>query len=565
METLDKRLTSSHEARAAITIVLMLIAAFGLFLHNPNRDWLLSFLIVPILISNLFLRKRTTLLVILTSLAGATGLAIFYIGKPWEVYVSELVLLGAVGFLTLISPPYSKQNLNTVPPPPQTMNNEAQLQQYAQLLEARIAERTAELESIHRITEKLLSTEDISLIQETVIENLVKLLDLNLATIALYIENESIFTSSALYPKWPKNIQKLLNIMDIANYKVPYKAGVNRFLDQLVQEGQAFMTAKLAEIASPYIPRMIAETTQRYYRTRIYMGLPLVIENRTIGLLLVGTQRPTIRDEERAALELIAGQTAVAISRARHYEAAQKRAAELAEAMAQMAYEIEERKQTQARLAASLQEKEVLLREIYHRVKNNLQVVSSLINLQSLQVTDKAAQEVFKQMRTRVNIMALVHEKLYRSTNLAKIDFSEYLTSLTHELFRAYLDYTQEVQLTLKVEPIWLGLDTAIPCGLILHELIANSLKHAFPAGRTVPAPALTVSLQIAGRDHYNLTVRDNGVGFTTDMDWRNAGSLGLQLITSLTEQIGGTVEIENNHGTAVTINFSEVRYKKRG
>lgn len=217
--------------------------------------------------------------------------------------------------------------------------------------------------------------------------------------------------------------------------------------------------------------------------------------------------------------------------------------------------DITERKQSEAQLQASLQEKEVLLQEVHHRVKNNLQVITSLLDLQSQQIEEPVMLEVFRESQNRVKSMALVHEKLYQSKNLTGINFSEYTQSLTNYLLRAYELNTGYITLELDIEEITLNIDTAIPCGLIINELVSNALKHAFPDKMS---GKIKIILHAEFNDSFILSVEDNGVGFPPDWEFSRAKSLGIQLIKVLTNQLKGNVEIEQNAGSKIRVKFSE-------
>jgi PAS domain S-box-containing protein len=215
--------------------------------------------------------------------------------------------------------------------------------------------------------------------------------------------------------------------------------------------------------------------------------------------------------------------------------------------------DITDRKRAEQQLRESLAEKELLLREIHHRVKNNLQVISSLVSLQADALADPALREVFGEVRDRVRSMALVHEKLYESGGLAKLNFGTYAKSLTQSLWDAHGTAAGRVQLHLEVEPVALTVATAVPCGLILNELVSNALRHAFPAG----GGAVTVSLSrepAIGR--LCLRVSDNGVGLPPGLDWRQSRSLGLRLVQMLTTQLQGTVETGPGPGTEFRVSF---------
>ena len=215
--------------------------------------------------------------------------------------------------------------------------------------------------------------------------------------------------------------------------------------------------------------------------------------------------------------------------------------------------EISERKKAQEKINATLQEKLVLLREIHHRVKNNLQVISSLLNLQSGYIEDKKSLEIFRESQNRIRSMALIHEKLYQSKDLNRIEFSEYINSLTKDLFNSYNIDSRKISLKTDFKGIFLEIDTAILCGLIINELISNSLKHAFPEGKN---GEVFISLHSEGKKH-TLIFRDNGVGFPEGMDFRKSDSLGLKLVTTITEQLGGEIILNTGEQTEFKILFS--------
>jgi PAS domain S-box-containing protein len=211
------------------------------------------------------------------------------------------------------------------------------------------------------------------------------------------------------------------------------------------------------------------------------------------------------------------------------------------------------RKREEEKIKSSLREKEVLLKEIHHRVKNNLQIISSLLNLQSTHIRDPRALEVFKEGQGRVRSMALIHEKLYQSEDLARVDFYEYISNLAAYLFRSYEVNSGAVKLNVESEDVLLGVDTAIPCGLIINELVSNSLKHAFPRGT---GGSINIRLRPAGPELLTLAVSDDGVGLPPGFDVRNTPSLGLQLVNTLARQLGGEVEVERGAGAEFKITF---------
>jgi PAS domain S-box-containing protein len=216
--------------------------------------------------------------------------------------------------------------------------------------------------------------------------------------------------------------------------------------------------------------------------------------------------------------------------------------------------EIEQRKSAEAAITTSLHEKEILLREIHHRVKNNLQIIASLLNLQSRYVKDETTLFSIRESQNRVKAMALVHEKLYQSTDLSKIDFDDYVRFLGKNLLSFFDMKGKGITFTTDIHDISLDINTAIPLGLIINELISNSLKHAFPDGRTGE-----ISIAVFQNNHtLSIIMKDNGAGIGEDFDWRNATTLGLRLVISLIEQLQGSIELDRHAGTTFTIVLQE-------
>lgn len=226
------------------------------------------------------------------------------------------------------------------------------------------------------------------------------------------------------------------------------------------------------------------------------------------------------------------------------------------------ARDITERKEAEEKIESSLQEKEVLLREIHHRVKNNMQIISSLLKLQSGYIRDELYADMLKDSQNRIKTMALVHEKLYRSKEFSRIDTGDYIRNLTKSITRSYAIDTSRISVTVDCNDFSFGIDTAIPCGLVINELISNSLKHGFPDGRE---GEVRVSIRSLENGTFELVVTDNGVGMPEEIDFRNTETLGLQLVTTLSEnQLGGRIELKREGGTEFRIRFSEVRHQER-
>jgi len=238
-------------------------------------------------------------------------------------------------------------------------------------------------------------------------------------------------------------------------------------------------------------------------------------------------------------------------------------------------YDISRQKEAEESLAKV---EELRKKEIHHRIKNNLQVISSLLELQAEKFKDMDVLEAFRESQNRVATMAIIHEELYRSRNNDTLDFSAYLQKLTDELFHSYIVRKGDVDMQLDIEEIFLGMDTAVPLGIIINELVSNSLKHAFPAGRrgniciklsrtegnAGNKSISNITNNIGSKSsvekniQYTLVVSDNGLGFPENIDFRSTDSLGLQLVNILVEQLEGTIELENGSGTTFKIWFKD-------
>jgi PAS domain S-box-containing protein len=220
----------------------------------------------------------------------------------------------------------------------------------------------------------------------------------------------------------------------------------------------------------------------------------------------------------------------------------------------QLHRDIAQRAAVEEQLRASLREKEVLLREVHHRVKNNMQVISSLLNLQSGQIDECHIRELFQESQHRIQTMALIHDTLYASGDLANINLMTFTSTVTSYLTNSYAIADNHITLHIQADEVIVLPDTAVPYGLILNELVSNALRHAFPDGRH---GQINVLLRHDSPSQASLTVQDNGCGFPPDIDFRATDSLGLQLVNALTEQLGGTIALERHDGTAFTLTFN--------
>ena len=215
--------------------------------------------------------------------------------------------------------------------------------------------------------------------------------------------------------------------------------------------------------------------------------------------------------------------------------------------------DVTDRKQAEERIKTSLREKDVLIREIHHRVKNNMQIISSLLRLQSRSIGEPGMAEMFNESQNRIRTMALIHEKLYQTKDLSSINFGQYIRSLTVHLFHTYKINPNVIRMNTEVEDVFLDINRAIPCGLIINELVSNSLKHAFPDNKK---GKICIKLELNNKSKIKLTVSDNGVGLPKSINFREPETLGLQLVSDLINQLEGTVKLERARGTAFHISF---------
>jgi two-component sensor histidine kinase/CheY-like chemotaxis protein len=212
--------------------------------------------------------------------------------------------------------------------------------------------------------------------------------------------------------------------------------------------------------------------------------------------------------------------------------------------------DITDRKKAEEKIKDSLREKEILLREIHHRVKNNMQLISSLLNIQANQIQDNQLREIFQDSRRRIRSMAIIHERIYKTEDMTRIELGKYLHSIVSSLSDAY--GTDGISFSVATDDICVDIDTAIPCALLLNELVSNAFKHAFPDGRQ---GLISIEFRKTG-DELTLTVRDNGVSFPEDIDFQDSGSVGLQLVNSLVDQLKGTITLTREDGTVFTVTF---------
>lgn len=421
-------------------------------------------------------------------------------------------------------------------------------------LEARVIARTGELATVNR--QLAVEVEKHEQAEATLLQRNRELLSLQSAATATSSSLDLPFlldtvtwemtnllqSSGCVIFEWNPDTDKIISVADYEASlgEVPVHTESQNLSDYPLRE--RVLTERYAEQVSLGEAGAAEQASMAQRDVKSQLLLPMAFQDHVVGLVIV-TERERERvfsDREISLGQLLANQAATAVENARLYERAQR--------------EITERVRAEAKIKASLKEKEILLQEIHHRVKNNLQVISSLLNLQSQGIQDTKTLEIFQESQNRIRSMALIHEKLYRSQDLARVDFAEYIRNLASFLIRSYR--SRAVRLDLRAGDVFLSIDNAVPCGLIVNELISNALKHAFVDGRE---GEIRVILRQANDHQVQLIVGDNGVGLPTDVDYMNTGSLGLQLVDMLVQQLDGTLEIRNNVGAEFEITFAGV------
>ena len=306
--------------------------------------------------------------------------------------------------------------------------------------------------------------------------------------------------------------------------------------------------------------------------TKSYVSMPISYLGKAIGCININSIKKFAFDrEELNLLEIVASQIETAINNAKQAQAlkvseealkkahndleerVQDRTSELQKSNNLLIKEILERRYMEKELKQSLVEKNVLLKEIHHRVKNNLQIISSLLNLQSRQLKDKSVLNIFNESHNRIRSIATLHEQLYRSKDLSRINFTAYLTNMTKNLLRSYGVGDDLIRIYINSKYIFLDINTAIPCGLIVNELVSNAVKHGFADDR---CGEITIDFNLHG-NKYVLIVSNNGIEFPKDLDINNCTTLGLDLVSSLSKQLNGSISLTTDGVTRFELEFS--------
>lgn len=371
----------------------------------------------------------------------------------------------------------------------------AVLRSFNDNLESRVRQRTEQLTALHRLARAVNDSLEVEAVLEAAIRHLPSAIPGAGFIIHIFGDDKEHLDRSSLHRERGIIPEEALRLVD----------------------------GPLLEAADTLaLPASVSQDTHCHY-----LRAPLCWQHFIRGVVIVVRQGTHFDANECELLEGIGLTIGTAIENARQYTAAL---------------------QAEQNIKTSLTEKEVLLKEVHHRVKNNMQVISSLLNMQASYSDDPRVVAMFHDSQNRIRSMALVHERLYQAADLAHINFNEYLGDITANLMRSYRG--GEVRLVTKIDDVQLDIDTAIPCGLIVNELVSNALKHAFPrndGSQRARDAFVSVRLRINDTGNIELAVCDNGIGFPQDIDYRQTDSLGLQLVTTLVLQVGGTLDLAGN------------------
>ncbi len=337
----------------------------------------------------------------------------------------------------------------------------------------------------------------------------------------LLVRAHSQITEKQAVKEWAQKLDAAPGICK-AIVRYVYRTGEKVILDNASREGAFADNPEVQDL-----------------QLRSVLCLPVIKQSRVTGVLYLENRlaEAVFTPDKTQMTELLTSQAAISLENAAH---------------------LREHRQAEEALKTSLREKELLLKEVHHRVKNNLQIIKSMLYLQSPHIKDEQAIEMFKESQNRIYSMALIHEKLYESESLSKIDLAQYIRSLITNLFRSYGMTERAVRPKISVENVALNVDTVIPCALIINELVSNSLKHAFPH---LPKGAdgkgeIRVDLRHDRGNKVKLTIGDNGIGLPTGFEMQNCESLGLKLVSVLAKQLKGTLRLDTGAGTEFAITF---------
>ena len=502
--------------KLAVTSSLMLAPFVIIVMAYPTRDMAdLYYLVTPIILSSLLQPLGITIAVVGTSIGGILLFPILAANTGFtEVLVGPLSFVAICALLVILG-----------------VRQRVRLES---LRQDQLEHSSSLIASLSRAVSRLEATSDRAVIMATLGRELRGLgLDSLIATAADEETQRLKVEYLSLSPEAVSEAEATTGIR-ITDLRIAKDAPVSG--EVLATKSPQFHP-KTADVAGLLAPELIGRAFEAALSVvgilpdSALACLPLSIQDGTSGVMAVWGS--SLAEGDLSALVVFAGQVAMALRNAELYENEKHRAEELEE---------------------SLEEKALLLQEIHHRVKNNLQIISSLLNLQERRQADEGLGRLIRSSQDRIRSMALVHEKLYGSRGLNEIDANEYVRSLVAQLARAYQSEAGNIRTTIEADELQLHLNIAIPFGLILSELVSNAFKHAFPEGR---GGSLSVAVRDLGQRHVLLEVSDDGIGTGASSPQEREDTLGLHLVRTLVDQIGGVVESKDEGGTTVRLHFT--------
>ena len=435
-------------------------------------------------------------------------------------------------------------------------------------LKLKFTEHTAEL----KLLQQLNSMANLGSPLEDILNNITKGVSriFNYAACDIYLldpdANELVLNSIFIDSKTLKVVEALTGLSALG-LRVPLFEGSE--FTKVITSGKLSISTDMVKLFEDFttnkILKKMASKVASIFGFKSAVRAPLFAKNEVFGVMGVARKSNTTGEDTDVLLRF-ASQAALIIRKVQAEEALHKaykeleakviqRTEDLTQTIARLDSEVTERIKVEERLKQSIKDKDILMKEIHHRVKNNMAVIQSLLSLQLRDVSDEKSRAYFKDAQNRVKSMSMIHERLSRSDELSRMDLSEFINSLANHLFHSSGLNPSKVNLDVNIPETTIDVETMMPCGLIINELVSNAFKYAFPDDR---AGVVTIGLTVGKDNEITLSVKDDGVGIPDDLNIYESKSLGLQIVSALTNQIQGDLELIKGNGTEIRITFKE-------
>jgi two-component sensor histidine kinase len=439
-------------------------------------------------------------------------------------------------------------------------------------LELKFTEHTAELKLLQQLNNMANLGRPLEDILNNITEGVSSIF--NYAACDIYLldpdANELVLASIFIDSKALKIVEALTGLSALG-LRVPLFEGSE--FTKVITSGEPSISTDMVKVFEDFTInktlKKMASKVASIFGFKSALRAPLYAKNEVFGVMGVARKSNTTNEDTDVLLRF-ASQAALIIRKVQAEEALHKAYHELEEKIRQrtddlrrtidiLDSEVTERIAAEERLKQLIEDKDMLMKEIHHRVKNNMAVIQSLLSLQLRDVSDEKSKSYFKDAQNRVKSMSMIHERLSRSEELFKMDLSEFIKSLTYYLFQSYGLDPSKVQLVVNIPEITIDVETMMPCGLIINELVSNAFKYAFPDDR---AGVVTIGLLMGKDNEITLSVKDDGAGIPDDLNIYETKSLGLQIVSALTNQIQGDLELVKGNGTEIRITFKEKKFR---